>query len=481
MALVDHDVALSLLVERLGWPVKLVRWRAARALRELMQSEEWGERSRAALLDWLSSRRLESEVTGALSVLLVTDPAARPSFDAVVGAITWPSLLADLLLERCYGPGRAMGGWERDPEEPPEDFEMAPYFLSHRRSDVPPVLLMNLEQLEKRHGLPFTRQWAYEWDRIMSRTSVPYSDYPSYFGDYGLAQYGAHPQVVSRQSEVFRSAYQRTLSHAVVAWGMPLHKAAFYAIETLPVLPRLFDLDLGTQPDAIDRFRRDACGDDADLEALARSAIASLAASPFQLAAITAPAPYDVSEFGRISLTGYLISNDFVPTDDKEWRVPIEMVMLEGLGLHGDMPDLDIERITVRGKVGTALPLTFEVMPRPHGFWHDEIIACGMSVPCSYCFDGPAKIDALAVGIVTESLGRRTSKTQVWLDRWTPLHEPDGHTRCGVLCMADNSLVAHAKSKLGFDLAWRVEVVTWAREKGYGDLKKQARAVFFRD
>jgi len=47
--------------------------------------------------------------------------------------------------------------------------------------------------------------------------------------------------------------------------------------------------------------------------------------------------------------------------------------------------------------------------------------------------------------------------------------------------MADDGLVAHAKSKLGFDLAWRVEVVTWAREKGYGVLKRQARAVFFRD
>ncbi|WP_133866991.1 hypothetical protein [Azorhizobium sp. AG788] len=114
MALVERDVALTLLVERLGWPVKLVRWRAARALRGLLQSEKWGERACAALLDWLSSRRLESEVASALSVLLVTDPAARPSFDAVVGSITWPSLLADLLLERCYGPGHVMGGWDRD-------------------------------------------------------------------------------------------------------------------------------------------------------------------------------------------------------------------------------------------------------------------------------------------------------------------------------------------------------------------------------
>ncbi|WP_421418254.1 hypothetical protein [Agrobacterium tumefaciens] len=206
-----------------------------------------------------------------------------------------------------------------------------------------------------------------------------------------------------------------------------------------------------------------------------------MADSPFQLAAIRAPAPYDVSEFGRISLTGYLISKDFVPTDDEEWRVPQKMIMLEDLGLYGDMPDLGIERIPVRGKVGTALPLTFEVMPHPHGFWHDEIITSGMSVPCSYCFNGPAKIDARAEGIVTESFGRRTSKTLIWLDRWTPLHKPEGHTRCGALCMADNSLFAHAKSKLGFDLAWRIEVVTWAREKGYGDLKKQARAVFFRD
>jgi hypothetical protein len=157
---------IELLVQRLGWPVKLVRWRTARSVRTLLESDRWSGSATSVLLNWLETRQYESEVATVLSVLLVTAPSGRTSFHEVVSRIQHPSLLSDLLLEQIYGPGQVQGSWDANRTEAPAGFVPAKYFESHKTQDVPLILRDNLLQLERESGRPFLRRWAFEWQQI---------------------------------------------------------------------------------------------------------------------------------------------------------------------------------------------------------------------------------------------------------------------------------------------------------------------------
>src|SRR3546814_15575517 len=71
--------SLDFLVARLSWPVPFVRWRAARALRDLVDAPATRTEATDQLLRCLASASCESEVCPILPVFLMARPAARPA------------------------------------------------------------------------------------------------------------------------------------------------------------------------------------------------------------------------------------------------------------------------------------------------------------------------------------------------------------------------------------------------------------------
>ena len=484
MVQVDHidEIFIKLLVERLGWPVKLVRWQTARSIRELLRSKQWKDATTTIILDWIGDRRFESEVSTALSALLVTEPALRPTFDAISQRIQRPSLLSDMLLERMYGPGFIHGGWQREVAEPPAAFSPDRYFESHKTQDVPVILSMNFSRLEEKHGLPFTRQWAFEWQRVQERSSAPYSDYPYYFGDFSLARLGLHPQCITRQSEVLRSAYQRTLAHAVVAWGMPMSYASFYITDTLPVLPGLFEVDPAPAPTWLGALVSEFCAEDAELETLARSVLAaSQVASEGALLALTVPTPREVAEFGEVTLMSYFVSQDFQAATSSAFPDLQEFVVPDAFSLRGDVTDCDLSRWKSPAEAGVVMPTTFAAIPALHGTWHDEYIGAGLRIPCSYCFDTPTKLDADSSGLKVLDEEHQVARTKFWRDAWTPINMPSGGgTRIGVASYVAPKQLESALTRLSLTLAWQVRVITYDTESSWDKLQKKERLAFFR-
>lgn len=59
--------ALLMLLERLLWPVPRVRWEAGRSLARLIR--EGNREATRGLLNWISTRRLESEAVLGLGVI----------------------------------------------------------------------------------------------------------------------------------------------------------------------------------------------------------------------------------------------------------------------------------------------------------------------------------------------------------------------------------------------------------------------------
>src|SRR3546814_3650497 len=90
--------SLDFLVARLSWPVPFVRWRAARALRDLVDAPATRTEATDQLLRCLASARCESEVCTILTVFLMARPVARPASKVLATTLRHPSILAKVLL-----------------------------------------------------------------------------------------------------------------------------------------------------------------------------------------------------------------------------------------------------------------------------------------------------------------------------------------------------------------------------------------------
>jgi hypothetical protein len=216
---------MRVLLERLNWPVRFVRWRAAKEYADLLSSPQRKVATRV-YLDWLKNRKLESEVVSGLSILLGMEPGSLPRAEEVKANIHKSSILADFLFQRVYH--KVLGGWvTANSGAAPRDYEPDKYFDEHKGQFVPLLLYNEFKRLEEDHGLPFIQQWAYEWRKVMNETGSPHSSFPYHFMDAAKSRAGIVGQFSQAQCSVYRSAYLRTLSFAVQEWEMPRNDALF--------------------------------------------------------------------------------------------------------------------------------------------------------------------------------------------------------------------------------------------------------------
>ena len=94
------DIALPLLLARLLWPIPRVRWEVCRGLARLVR--DGNQEARDGLLNWISSRRLESEAVLGLSLIDAFELGSHFEAADVSSAIHAPSCLTDWLLKRNF-------------------------------------------------------------------------------------------------------------------------------------------------------------------------------------------------------------------------------------------------------------------------------------------------------------------------------------------------------------------------------------------
>lgn len=236
---------LLMLVERLLWPVPRVRWEVARSLARLIREED--DEAASALLDWIHTRQLESEVVLGLGVIDAFDLGGYFEFSDVTKSIRAPSLLSDFILKRNFA---SAGGLShvRYQFSPPERATMSnheeAWFDRYRMVAVPPIFSTTMEWLQQSTGAPFMQQWQHEWCWLQATAARP-EVRPPYFlsggrqGHVGQFDYG--------QREIFVSAYLRTLAYAVFR-GLPYDFAERCALPALTMNRRLADLEPVERP-----------------------------------------------------------------------------------------------------------------------------------------------------------------------------------------------------------------------------------------
>jgi len=471
------DAALMLLIDRLNWPVKMVRWRAAKAIKQLMEQEATRQTTTTALLRWVSNCRFESEVGSALSVLLVAPPETRPSFDVVCSHIQKPSLLSGLLLEKIYGWhcgnwGNAHSGY------PSQGFVASQYFDDYKTAHVPRVFFSNLKLLERQSGLPFTLQWAHEWETVAKQTETCKTGYPSYFGDFGLQRSGVTGQFVQRQGEVYRSAYLRTLAFAVSAWRLPPQTAALYGMDTLLALPDLFDVEPQDRPKWLSDVPAQCLSEGADLSAIGRQIIEAGTTANDSLVSIGSPLPAEINEFADLTISAFLVTDDFHPSDDQKLRSANQIFFANSYRFNSVRENLEPKPIA--GRSGHAIPVCSQVLPSPHGMWHDDYLQRGLLLPAPYCFDDVTAQRADANGLSLLLRSKTVAKASFWHDAWTPLNAPEGPTRCGIALTMRRNELEQAARRFGMQLGWFAHLSFMEKDSQFGDLLPRTRTAFFK-
>lgn len=227
---------LSILIARLGWPSTTTRWWTMQELAARLGESVSKAATEAALLRFLTSRKLEAEVVEALCVFWIAVQMHRyKASQKLAQSIPKPSILSDLVLESL--------GLQTEPpitglEEVTESFAIPQDFNGVQGADLPRIFHTTMVNLEHDSGFPFVRQMAFEW----SVNSNVYPDAP-YQGDPGhfvrpLGD-GFMGHIASRAAIRMISAYLRTLSVAEEFWIMPSELAEEMTLLALPVHPTL--------------------------------------------------------------------------------------------------------------------------------------------------------------------------------------------------------------------------------------------------
>jgi len=227
---------LSILIARLGWPSTATRWWTMQELAARLGESASKATTEAALLRFLSSRKLEAEVVEALCVFWIAVQMHRyKASQKLAQSIPNPSILSDLLLE-CLG--LRVDIPIANLEEVNDNFAIPQDFNGVQGADLPRIFHTIMANAERNTGFPFVRQMAFEWSLNKDiYPDAPFQGDPWYFsrplGD------GFICNISSRTAIRMISAYLRTLSVAKEVWGIPPEWMEEMALLALPVHPTL--------------------------------------------------------------------------------------------------------------------------------------------------------------------------------------------------------------------------------------------------
>jgi len=473
-------LALSFLFERLKWPVPMSRWRTAKEIRNLLNNPGTRSSTEDALLDYLDQCETESEVCQNLTIVFLTSPDGRPLRTVLATRLHCPSILADVILERSYGQGHGIGGWRQAHSgRAPGDFEGGSYFEAHKTAHVPPILMNNLKRLERVSGYPFLQHWAYEWRTLRDKLGTHHTRYPYYFDNMSDARAGIIGQYWQRMSEVYLSAYLRTLAYAVSEWRLPQKIAEGYCFDIVHGIAGLFDVEPGARPSWLSDFPEKFCAPGADFTPLARGLVQAARAEGMRLVSLDTPVAASVQKFANFTISAHLVTPDYELPDGAFLCEKMPWLSVaDTFELKGQPAEITIEEASTAGKTGNEVAVCNCLFPIPFGTWQSDYFAMGLRIPAPYTIPNTEirctheSIDCIC------SDGKVTSRTRIWNDNWTPSYPKGGSTRCGTATMIDQEVLAKAMERLGRKLAFFIRLRIWDRDKEYGDYSESKRTFF---
>lgn len=461
-----NQVAM-LAVSRLGLPVPMAKLTTIHAIARALDDEATAAPFEEALAEWVSSRELESECLEGICPLVVAT-RGRDVADRIRHAIARPSIASDLLLSVSTGSPILVSAWSGCHSNP------VPKFLDVHEEErelrsgafVPPLFAHRLEELERRLGRPFVRQWAFEYSILASRCGEHGDGHLDYFFGSDRELVG---QFVARRGHIARSAYLRTLACAVEHWDLPEPVARRYSTAATPAEPIFLQLAPQPAPTWANVVQQRTAEEAADGPRLAQTVIhvlehelrrklmhCSLAVVDepgchvqLEVFSVAAPAAHlDIP--GAVNFHAYLLGKAFPGRDG------IRAFVSQDMG-HDCWDAL--------GFVPVLLPLIGSMV----GYLQADLLGIVPYVPAATESFADLETVPSTSGAVLRSQGRDVGAWDWWLWNWKPGHPRDWHPP-NACC---TSLVHDAAEQMAHDLGgalahvWRL--TTWRRERSYGE------------
>jgi hypothetical protein len=188
-----------------------------------------------ALLKWVSSLKLESEVAEALCAIILARDSDVISLESLRRAIQRQSILSDTFISEAFRIPILYNSWAKA-----HSGEASPLYRAADIQNelvegkvVPPILADRLIKLERTYGNHVLKQWVFEFDQLLYKQGSVSDGHWSYFISDDRER--ATGQFIGRRSHLARSAYLRTLALAFDVWGMPEEVVRSEAMYASPV------------------------------------------------------------------------------------------------------------------------------------------------------------------------------------------------------------------------------------------------------
>lgn len=426
------SLSLSLLLERLHWPVPRVRWEAARQLARLIA--DCDRTAHDGLLTWGAALRLESDAVMLPSIVHAFGLQTHFSFDELHQAISAPSILSDALVGALYpADARRLFSFRFDYSRvAPPGSRPDPRFDEGLGTLVPLIFRSVLRTEQRRTTLPFIDQWRIEWQTLQDRFAEPYTSHPDYFfaGDRG-----SRGSLDVRQRAVFVSAYLRTLAAAHLMWGMPRSYAVDLAQFALPFNGALASFDASERQPWSTNFlgRFEAMGPVPFIRELWRKAAATIEPGfePIALDVIDHNEDLAVRVQVQRALEGEAENGDAITA-----LAPPAWVTSKGSpwSLEGSIPLAQWQA----DEPGLR-PLCVAVHPEAFGRAHIDLYAGGrLLLADPLLATGETALACQADRITLTDAAGLLSTLHLWYADWTPTH-PEDMTQTGSMTTCRSS------------------------------------------
>jgi len=246
---IDED--FSFLFSRLTWPSVLVRERACSAIADLLAESKLTKAVQEHLIDWMRAQTLESKMAIGLLVFLRAkmqyDRFEIPSVEELLSANPRPSILSLMLMNELAPNDVPNLVWSSlNSGEIPSNYEIDPLFIKRSQAFLPRIYMYLAEDIEAKTLFPFIKHWAYESHNILERIGKKPSEDPLFF--WGDERSDHYVTIDLELSEVYRSAFLRALSRAIMVGVISMTDAKFFASKTCPIDLGLWRLKPNLRP-----------------------------------------------------------------------------------------------------------------------------------------------------------------------------------------------------------------------------------------
>lgn len=464
-----QEVAIS----RLRLPVPMAKLQVIHQFAHALANDPSPQATWNALLRWLRSLKLESEVLEALAIVVLARGAAILSSAELRAAINAPSVLSDLFIGRALGTPVLVHSWLKSHSGEAPAMYRSPELTDELIAGtiVPPILINRMEVLEKRARRPLLRQWTYEFERQIERNGGGIDGHFSYFGD--SHDRGEVGHFIARRGHFARSAFLRTLALASDQWDMPLLVAQTEAMYASPVDMSLLPLLPGEIPTWAKSLHSARPSTTVEAATLASSALDEVNRSESRaLLHLNLPLQSDPRYQGELEIISILASENTVDCQSvfhlHDW-LPGHVIVprTSDLVLQVDRFNDTVAFPTATG--GNLRPVLLSLFESFVGYLHSDLVGRMPCLPANHCSDVPliAVPRQGRVGLLLS--GSTVGELRYWNWNWRPMYPREMGGHGGVALELDGDAVRRLMHVDGMHIhqLWRVHVRT--RETDYGE------------